>query len=351
MPLVTVLLPVHNGAKFLKEAVESVLCQTLTDFEFLIVDDMSVDESPTIIRSYSDLRIQYLRSDKRLKLAGALNLGIARAKGEFVARMDADDICYKDRLEKQVSHMRQHKDLLLCGSAIDYFGNSEHGRRVYPAGSEYIRTYLLFDNPFAHPTVMWRRDSFQTAELQYDVNYYPAEDYALWSDLVLQGNCDNLSEPLLKYRIHPASMTRSDSNNMDQQSMRIHRNLLALLGLNPTDEELWVHRYGCTNRLYPKNDTFALCKLGEWFLKLQKANSKISLYDDITFRRCLGELWYAACYHALQNIGKGILSIYFSKRITQGRRHRLDFDSLFLLAWMKRYYLSSKLKKKCLDVK
>lgn len=345
MPLVTVLLPVHNGAQFLKEAVDSVLCQTLTDFEFLIVDDMSVDESPAIIRSYSDPRIHYIRSDKRLKLAGALNLGISRAKGEFVARMDADDICCKDRLEKQVFHMRKHKDLILCGSAIDSFGNGVLSRRVYPRGSEYIRTYLLFDNPFAHPTVMWRSDYFKRTNLQYDVSYYPAEDYALWSDLVLQGKCDNLVEPLLRYRIHPASMTRSDSNNMDEQAMRIHRDLLTLLGLDPTDEELFVHRFGCTNRLYPRSDTFALCKLGEWFIKLQNCNAKVCLYDNATFRRCLGELWYAACYHALQNIGKGIISVYFSKRISQRGRHGVVFDVLFLLAWMKRHYMSGKLQK------
>lgn len=338
MPLVTVLLPVHNGAKYLKEAIESVLGQTLTDFELLIVDDMSVDETPMIIRSYSDPRIKYIRSDKRLKLAGALNLGISRAKGEYVARMDADDICCKDRLEKQVSHMRKHKDLILCGSAIESFGNGVLGRREYPTGSQYIRTYLLFDNPFAHPTVMWRSSFFNKTQLQYDVDYYPAEDYALWSDLVLQGKCDNLVEPLLKYRIHPASMTRSDSRNMDQQAMRIHRNLLTLLGLEPTDEELLVHRYGCTNRLYPKNDLSALRMLGNWFTKLQKLNSKTCLYNKAIFRRCLGELWYAACYHALQNIGKGVIAIYFSKKITRGGWHGPYFDMLFFLAWMKRNY-------------
>lgn len=344
MPLVTVLLPVHNGSKFLKEAIESVLGQTLTDFELVIVDDMSVDDTPLIIRSYSDPRIQYIRSDKRLKLAGALNLGISRAKGEFVARMDADDICCKDRLEKQVAHMRKYKDLILCGSAIESFGNGVLSRREYPAGSQYIRTYLLFDNPFAHPTVMWRTSFFNRTKLKYDVDYYPAEDYALWSDLVLQGKCDNLVEPLLKYRIHPASMTRSDSCNMDQQAMRIHRNLLTLLGLEPTDDELLVHRYGCTNRLYPKNDVFALRTLGNWFIKLQKCNSKTSLYDNALFRRCLAELWYAACYHAMQNIRKGVISIYFSKKITFGGVHGVCFDMLFLLAWMKRFFLTSKIK-------
>lgn len=345
MPIVTVLLPVHNGANFLQEAIESVLCQTLTDFELLIVDDMSVDESPAIIGSYSDSRIKYIRSDKRLKLSGALNLGIAKATGEYVARMDADDICYKDRLEKQVSLMRRRNDLLLCGTAIDSFGNGVTTRRVYPAGSEYIRTYLLFDNPFAHPTVMWRRDLFQKAELQYNVEYYPSEDYALWSDVVLNGKCDNIKESLLKYRIHSSSMTRSDSINMDQQSMRIHRKLLTSLCIDPTDEELMVHRYGCTNRLYPRKDLFALYKLEEWFLKLQKANSKVSLYDKESFERCLCEFWYAACYHALQNIGKGVIPVYFSYSIAQRKIYRLKYDLLFYLAWMKRYYLYRRSKK------
>jgi len=334
MPLITVLMPVHNGEKYLEETIDSVLCQTCNDFELLIVDDGSVDSTPAIIRSYSDSRIRYIRSDQRLKLAGALNLGISKAKGQFVARIDADDLCRKDRLEKQVSYMRKHKDLVLCGSAVELFGSGVAGGMVYPVGHSNIQAYLLFDNPFAHPSVMWRQQLFIETRLQYNVEYYPAEDYALWAKLVMNNKCDNLAQPLLRYRIHQASMTRADSANMDVQSMRIQQELLRDLGIDPTEEELLLHRYGCTNRLYPQRDSSALGELGKWFCKLQKCNAKTVLYNRYSFGHCLSKFWYAACYHALRDV-PSVLKIYFLNRMPCRGCWGYYYDMLFLLAWIR----------------
>ena len=121
-PLVTILMPVHNGAEFLTEAIDSMLRQSLKDFEFLIVDDASTDSSASIVQGYSDPRIRLIQSPERLKLSGALNLGLDQAQGRYIARMDADDISLPKRLERQVKFLEENPDIGLCGSWIRYFG-------------------------------------------------------------------------------------------------------------------------------------------------------------------------------------------------------------------------------------
>lgn len=336
MPLVTVLMPVHNGAKYLREAVDSVLNQTMADFELLIVDDASEDESPSIIASYSDPRLRYIRSDQRLKLAGALNHGLSVARGEFIARMDCDDICRSKRLEKQVAHFYQNGEMVICGTAIETFGSGAYGTKVYPCGSDNIRAYLLFDNPFAHPTIMLRKEIIKRARIQYDELSNSSEDYALWAEVVPRYNCDNLKEPLLRYRVHSDSVTRTCSVEMDRQAMRVQRQLFSRFGLEADEEELFVHRYGTTHRLYPQNDMMALYRLGRWYTKLQGQAMKTTHYDRKVFARHLSEFWYAACYQAMKTMKDvGIFTCYFSSRPPQMGFWGRYYDLLFILAWLK----------------
>lgn len=334
MPLVTVLMPVHNGALYLREAMDSVLRQTLSDLELLVVDDGSQDETPNIVRSYADPRIRNIRSEARLRLAGALNLGLKEARGEFVARMDADDICREDRLERLVARMRRGDHLDLCGSAIDSFGPGAFGRLVYPAGTANIRAHLLFDNPFAHPTVLFRRSIFDSRPTPYDVSYYPSEDYALWASLVPTVACDNIVEPLLRYRVHATSMTRADLSDMDRQSMRIQKGLLRNLGIDPTDDELCLHRFGCTNRLFPRGDKAVLRKLGAWFQLLQQRNEEARVYPGGYFDRCLHKYWYAACYRELAELPDAASIFYNAGPKVRGWRTN-PLRLVFLLAWVK----------------
>lgn len=336
MPLVTVLMPVHNGAQYLREAVDSILTQTFADFELLIVDDSSNDETPSILASYTDLRLRYIRSDQRLRLVGALNLGLSEALGDFIARMDCDDVCRSTRLEKQIAHFLKNQKLALCGSAIETIGSGAYGTKVYPTGSDNIRAYLLFDNPFAHPSVMFRRKLFTKHGMQYDEQSNFSEDYTLWSEVVPRFRCDNLKEPLLRYRVHDASVTRTCSMEMDRQAMRVQRKLFSRFGLEPDEEELFVHRYGTTHRLYPQNDMTALYRLGQWYAKLQGQVLKMKHYDQVVFGRHLSEFWYAACYEGMKTMKDGsVLSCYFSSRPPERGPWGGYYDLLFILAWMK----------------
>jgi glycosyltransferase involved in cell wall biosynthesis len=209
-PRVTVLMPVYNGAQYLHEAMESILQQSFTDFEFLIINDASTDQSANIINSYSDLRIRLVENDRNIGLVHTLNRGIDLAKGEFIARMDCDDISIPERLEKQLVLMEHYSEVGVCGGWIEYF----MGRQLVlqlPLSDEEIKRTLPLYNPMAHPTVMIRTAVIKTQQLYYDPEYRHVEDYELWTRLAAITCFANIPEVLLKYRIHPEQIGQQHS--------------------------------------------------------------------------------------------------------------------------------------------
>ena len=206
-PQVTVLMPVHNGGSFLPEAVNSVLAQTFSDFEFLIVDDASTDQTVAYLQGLREPRIRLLKSEQRLQIARALNLGMDHARGEWIARMDADDICLPDRLSRQLDFLKEHPEVGLCGGRITYFGFYTGRFHGLPLSYEDVRSSALFDNPFTHPTVMMRRDLFERYHLRYDPDYCPADDYELWVRAMHHFPAMNMDRVVLRYRTHKRSLT------------------------------------------------------------------------------------------------------------------------------------------------
>ena len=149
-PHVSVVMAVYNAQKYVSDAIESILCQTYNDFEFIIIEDGSSDESLKIIQSYSDPRIKVIRNKENLKLIKSLNLGLQKACGRYIVRMDADDVSRPDRIEKQVNYMESHPDCVLCGTSYRTFGDGVAARNVvYPSESQSIRYHML-SNTFLH---------------------------------------------------------------------------------------------------------------------------------------------------------------------------------------------------------
>jgi glycosyltransferase involved in cell wall biosynthesis len=199
-PKVTILMPVYNGEKYIREAIESILSQTFTDFEFLIIDDGSTDQSAVVISSYNDPRIRLVNNERNLGLVHTLNRGLELARGELIARMDSDDISLPDRIRKQVELMNGQPEVGVCGCWIEWLD-----REVimdYPVNDPEIKRNLTFTCPLAHPTVMMRADLVKRYNVRYDPEYQHAEDYELWSRLSLITNFANIPEVLLRYRIH-----------------------------------------------------------------------------------------------------------------------------------------------------
>jgi glycosyltransferase involved in cell wall biosynthesis len=180
MPKITVLMPVYNGAKYLKEAIDSVLSQTFRDFEFLIIDDGSTDSSVEIIKSYNDQRIRLEQNDKNFGLIYSLNKGIDLTKNKYIARMDADDISLPDRLKIQFEFMESHFDIAVSGVYTITIGKVNGHTNKFFTEPEDIKANLLFNTSLEHPSVIIRKEILQKYNLFYNENFKHSEDFDLW---------------------------------------------------------------------------------------------------------------------------------------------------------------------------
>ena len=212
-PLVTVLMSVFNGETYLKKAIDSILKQSYSDFEFLIINDGSSDKTAEILEHEAkrDSRIKVIDQDNQ-GLVASLNYGLKKASGQLIARIDADDIAYPHRLEKQVTYMAEHPDLLALGSAITLI--DDQGRTLkqinYPTGTQEVRSAMMLGSKLAHPAVIMRRE--QVLQIgAYREACRHAEDYDLWLRLLELGEIDNLNVPLLYYRQHDEKISLKES--------------------------------------------------------------------------------------------------------------------------------------------
>jgi hypothetical protein len=203
---VSVILPVWNGERFLAEAVESVLSQTMEAIELLLIDDGSTDGTEEIARDFArrDRRVRVVRLG-RSGIADALNAGIARARGRYIARMDADDISHPSRLAKQIAYLDANTDCVAVGSAVEVIdeGGDFVGTRTYPRGHSEITHKMIsgLSNALAHPTVVTRTEALLSVG-GYRRDRVPSEDLDLWIRLSQIGKLANMSEQLLSYRRH-----------------------------------------------------------------------------------------------------------------------------------------------------
>jgi len=206
VPLISVVLPVYNGEKYLAESIESVLAQTFTNFELIMIDDGSTDGSLQIMRKYeqNDARVRVITRENR-GLSTTLNDSIDISRGELLARMDQDDIALPHRFEKQLQWL-ELSGADICGSWVKYFGGVDQHTCRYYESDESIKIDMLFKSPFAHPSVMMRTDLVK--KLRYDIRCEKAEDYDLWVRTAQAGwKMSNVQEVLLKYRRHETQIT------------------------------------------------------------------------------------------------------------------------------------------------
>jgi glycosyltransferase involved in cell wall biosynthesis len=216
---------VYNGEKHLREAVDSILRQTFSDFEFIIIDDCSTDRTAEILATYTDPRIRLSRNDENLGLTRSLNKGLDAARGEYIARMDSDDVSLPERLEKQVAYMDEHPEIAASGTwarDIDAEGR-ECGTRCLPVG-ERMKYEFWRPSPIVHPSAIIRASHL--GKLRYDTRLRHAQDYDLWLTLKADHELGNLPEYLLLYRVHPDSITsRNRQNQIDSTHEIVSRRL------------------------------------------------------------------------------------------------------------------------------
>ncbi len=299
--LISVVMSNYNTSiNYLKKAIDSVLNQTYSNFEFIIIDDGSTDDSLEFIKSYDDPRIRLIINAENIGLTKSLNKGLEVAQGEFIARMDTDDICYPERFEKQVEYLKNHPDTIVCSTwaeSIDENDNDTQQKWVMAPFKD-MKTFkicLLFSNDpnIVHPSVMINHSLLSKYKLKYNENFSYAQDYELWSRCSKYSNCYILPSKLIKYRIHSESICLSKKDAQDECAYRVINNQLDYLGLELNDDIKKYHfRYLTQMKPY---DT----KIKKWIKEIIKGNKKHRIYDHRLLKKILWYRWSEICYSEL----------------------------------------------------
>lgn len=254
MPKVSVILPVYNSEKYLKQSIKSILDQSFSDFEIIAINDGSIDNSLSILDSFHDKRIKIFHNIKNIGISASLNFGIQNSSGEYIARMDSDDICLSNRLKNQTYFLDQNLNVDIVGSYFKTFGYTIPRKICPPLQDNQIKAGLLFNAVLGHPVVMMRKESFLSNKLKYDSNYDGAEDYELWVRSSSKLCFANIPQVLLLYRIHPKQI--SSGNRLKQINIAdsIRLKYLSDLNISLTDREKEIHLGICRDNIsYLKN--------------------------------------------------------------------------------------------------
>lgn len=209
--IISVVLPIYNAEEFLKDAIDSILNQTLKDFELILINDGSTDSSLDIINSFDDSRIVIVNQENK-GLAKTLNIGLHLAKGKYIARMDADDVAFPTRFEEQIKFLDNNPNVKLLGTAVKLIDkdNRTISIDVPYCGNDFLKKFMKkIGNPFKHPTVIFDREvALKIGGYNEDIGKY-FEDYFLWNEISEIGDVEILNKVLLSYRITPGSIMSS----------------------------------------------------------------------------------------------------------------------------------------------
>lgn len=225
-PLVSVIMPAYNAERYIAEAIQSILDQTYSRFELIIINDCSQDHTLDVVKRFAlkDKRIKVFSNDENLKLSKSLNRGIRESRGKYIARMDADDVSLPTRLEEQVIYMEEHPDVGILGAPMNIVNEKGDliGKREYLKKDADIRKKIFYFSPFCHPVIMLRKSVLNKSGL-YDHYYNPAEDYDLYFRVGKYSKFANLSVPLINYRVIENSMTTGGMKRMERKTIEIRK--------------------------------------------------------------------------------------------------------------------------------
>lgn len=290
MARVTVVMGVHNGERYLAEAVDSVLAQTFGDFRLLVIDDASTDATVEILAGYNDPRLDVLCNERNLGLPRSLNLALERVDSPLVARMDADDRCHPERFARQIAFLEANPEIGLLGTAatllLENGSSAFHGEVTHPFEPEEIKAVTLFSAALVHPSIMVNLEAFDRRLFFFRPEFVPASDYECWVRLLSQGvRFACLRERLLFYRHHEAQISRTARPLQQNTGDAIRLRALELAGIVPTAAEFALHR------LVSERDHQALAaafpRLVDWFRRILAVNAEGGYYQQEALRRVL----------------------------------------------------------------
>lgn len=297
-PRITVLLPVYNGADFLRPAIDSILTQTFPDFELLVIDDGSTDDSREIAGAYDDPRIRLIENGRNLGLIATLNRGLDLARGEFIARMDADDISLPERFARQIAFLDANPGFGGCGTWFEKCAGRACVTLRMPETPGLIRLFLVFDNPFLHSSMMLRRQLLDEHGLRYDPAFPHTEDYELWVRCSERMDLANVPDVLMRYRDHPGNVSHRYSREQDSAAGRVRARQLRNLGLSPSQEDIALHLDLAECELNGGLERLTAAR--DWLDRVLAAGCHQYGVREADIHGHLGRYWYGACGRSAQ---------------------------------------------------
>lgn len=282
MPRVTVLMPTYNVAPYVREAIDSVMQQTYTNFELLVIDDCSTDDTVSMVRSINDPRIHIIQNEKNVGLAENLNRGLSHITTEYVARMDGDDIAEPFWLEREVTILDSHPEIGICSGGFERFGTVKSLVR-FPEHHEDCMANMLFECSVIVPT--FRMSLYRDHGLRYSTDAFPAEDYRFWAECLRVTRIYNIQETLFHYRMHPTQICTARREEQQRKVAEVRRYMLEWLSTGFTEEE---KHYYIGSFMAPQiatkqdlNERKAFCQ------KMVEQNRSVGHFDEEALRRRL----------------------------------------------------------------
>lgn len=273
-------MPSYNASEHIEEAIESILSQSFTDYEFIIINDGSTDDTEKKILKYEDSRIRYIKNNKNIKLIASLNKGFTLARGKYITRMDADDISLPNRLSTQVNFMESNPEIGISGGQMVIFGDNE-GVSDYPISHEECVIGLLDQTCFSNNLFIIRKSLVEQFNFKFNPNYLHAEDYKFYTSLISKIKGANLTQTLTKYRRHDNSVSKMYFSTAFENRKKIRQEYsIQLLAL---EERLAQNFYGSISL----KKAIALKQVREK-IKLKFPNVDKRYIDDLCFNR----IWY-----------------------------------------------------------
>ena len=344
-PLVSILMPCYNAEKHLREAMTSIQNQTYKNLEIVAINDCSSDQTSEILHSMAkeDPRIKVYDNDENLKLIKTLNKGIGLCNGEYIARMDADDIALPQRIEKEISFLENHKDHDIVSSLFLAFHTDNPQKKTLhhnPLKDEELRAYMLFKSGICHPAVMMRKRIFTELGLSFEPDYLHVEDYALWSKAIYKTKIANIGEPLLLYRVHAGQVSSLNEQlqiTNKKKVFKIHCEQLSI----PVAEDT-LNLYASVAECVPQEQSIEyLAACEKFMLMLLQINEKKKFCNTAFLQQMLAIHWLRLC--ANSQLGFKVFdtlkqsSLYLRDQYSTKDMAILYFKCLFRIGYKKSF--------------
>ncbi|MES2862944.1 MAG: glycosyltransferase family 2 protein [Bacteroidota bacterium] len=319
MKKLTVIMPVYNGEKYLVEAVESVLNQTFTDFDLLVLNDNSSDSTSKILENFckKDDRVIVVTKTSNEGPANLRNEGIEKAITPLIALLDADDIALPTRFEKQIQVLESDNELALCGTWFTIFGDKKEKIIKHAVEHDDLKVQFLHSCGLGNSTVMFKKSAIK--DLRFEHEFVPAEDYGLWSEFIANSKFYNIPESLVRYRWHPGNISQTKEENLRIAEVAIKKRQLTRLGIDQNSEKaIYYVNAVCLKRKQSFEDIKQTITASN---ELLEKNKSIQFYNQNVLQKHIGR----TILRTIRNAKKNNLSYFNYVKNESGYFSKIKF--------------------------